>query len=95
MKKPNSYLYPAVFTYEDGQISVTWPDLPGCTTCGNTDVEALKNAREAMSGHLYCMEEDEDMIPKAASLNDLKLEANERTVLVDVFMPDVRAAKKR
>lgn len=94
MKKAESYLYPAVFTYEDGQISVTWPDLPGCVTCGDTDEEAMKNAKEAMGGHIYCMEEDGDTIPTATPLKNVPLEENERAVLVEAFMPAVRMAKE-
>lgn len=94
MKKPESYLYPAVFTYEDGQLSVTWPDLPGCVTCGDTEEEALKNAREAMGGHLWCMEEDGDPIPEPTPLKDVILAENERAVPIDVFMPVIRMAKE-
>lgn len=94
MKKVDSYLYPAVFTYEEGQISVTWPDLPGCVTCGDTEAEALHNAREAMGGHLWCMEEDGDAIPKPTPLEAVPIDANERAVLIDVFMPAIRMAKE-
>jgi len=94
MKKPDTYIYPAIFTYEDGQISVTWPDLPGCVTCGDTEQEALYNAKEAMGGHLWCMEEDNDPIPQASPLENVILEANERPVLIDVFMPAIRMAKE-
>ncbi|MBQ8537843.1 MAG: type II toxin-antitoxin system HicB family antitoxin [Clostridia bacterium] len=94
MKKPDTYVYPAIFTYEEGQISVTWPDLPGCVTCGDTEQEALLSAKEAMGGHLWCMEEDDDPIPEPSSLENVILEANERPVLIDVFMPAIRMAKE-
>lgn len=94
MKRPDTYLFPAVFTYEDGQISVTWPDLPGCVTCGDTQAEALKNAREALGGHLYCMEEDGDPIPSPSEISAAELDDNECPVLIDVFMPSVRMAKE-
>lgn len=94
MKQRDNYLYPAVFIYEDGQISVVWPDLPGCVTCGDDEAEALKNAREAMGGHLWCMEQDGDPIPEATPLDQVELEANERAVLIDVFMPSIRMAKE-
>lgn len=93
MKKPDRYLYPALFIYEDGQISVTFPDFPGCVTCGDTEEEALHNAHEALGGHIWCMEEDEDPIPAPSALCDVALEANERAVLVDVFMPSIRMAQ--
>lgn len=93
-KKPDRYVYPAVFTYEDGyEIAVTFPDLPGCATSGADDADALAMAKEALGGHLYCMEEDGDEIPLATPLKEVKLEGNRRAVLIDVFMPAIRLAQ--
>lgn len=94
MKHPDTYLYPVVFTYEDDStISITFPDLPGCVSCADTEAEALQNAREALGGHLWCMEQDGDSIPAPSSLLTVPLEANERVLLLDVFMPSIRMAK--
>lgn len=94
MRKPDRYLYPAIFTYEDGyEIAVTFPDLPGCATCGADEAEALNMAKEALGGHLWCMEEDNDDIPNPTPLRSIKVEDNERAVLIDVFMPAVRMAQ--
>ena len=94
MSKKDTYVYPAVFTYEKGyEIAVTFPDLPGCATSGETEQEAFAMAKEALGGHIWCMEQDGDEIPKATSLRDVILEANERAVLVDVYMPAVRLAE--
>ena len=49
MKKPDNYIYPAILTYEDGyDIAVTFPDLPGCATCGSDEEDAMKMAKEAL-----------------------------------------------
>ena len=94
MKHPDTYLYPVVFTYEDDStISITFPDLPGCVSCSDTEAEALHNAREALGGHLWCMEQDGDSIPAPSPLLTVPLEANERVLLLDVFMPSIRMAK--
>lgn len=94
MKYPDSYLYPVVFTYEeDNTISITFPDLPGCVSCADTETEALHNAREALGGHLWCMEQDGDPIPAPSTLLSVPLEDNERCLLLDVFMPSIRLAK--
>ena len=94
MKFPNSDCYPAILTYEDGyEIAVTFPDLPGCTTSGQTEEEALRMAQEAMGGHLWCMEEDGDPIPEPTSLKDVALEENETVTLVSVYMPAIRLAE--
>lgn len=92
MKKPERYFYPAVFTYEDGQeIAVTFPDLDVATS-GENDDDALLSARELLGCALYGLEEDGEDIPQASSLQSVPLEANERAVLIDVYMPTIRMA---
>ena len=85
------YVFPALFGYDvPGQVGVCLPDLPGCTAQSSSDIEALKNAREALSLHLYYMEKDGDEIPSPSQIKDLKPDADEAVVLVDVFMPFFR-----
>lgn len=95
MKNKDKYVYPAVFTYEDGyEIAVTFPDLPGCATSGADEPEALAMAREALGGHLWCLEKDGDEIPTPSGLCDVVSEHNERVVLIDVYMPAVRLSQE-
>lgn len=92
MKKTERYFYPAVFTYEPGQeIAVVFPDLD-CATSGENDEDALLSARELLGCVLYGLEEDGEEIPAPTPLNGVVLEANERAVLIDVYMPSVRQA---
>ena len=42
---------------------VSFPDLPGCISAGDTMDEALANAAEALAGHLALMREDGDVVP--------------------------------
>ena len=95
MKKPDRYVYPAVLTYEDGyEIAVTFPDLPGCATSGETDTEALMMAREALGLHLWGMENDGDELPAPSPIRDIELEAGEIVALVEVYMPSVRLSQE-
>ena len=95
MKKKNRYVYPAILTYEDkGKIAITFPDLPGCASCGETDDEAIDCGRVALGGHLCVMERDGDEIPEPSSLNTLKLDENEVAVLIDVHMQPIRLAQE-
>ena len=95
MKKPDRYVYPAVLTYEDGyEIAVTFPDLPGCATSGETDTEALMMAKEALGLHLWGMENDGDELPAPSSIRDIELEAGEIVALVEVYMPSVRLSQE-
>lgn len=95
MKNEGRYLYPAVFTYEnEGDISITFPDFPGCVSIADDEVKALAAAREALGGHIWCMEQDGDPIPAPTPLLAVALDANERAVPVDVYMPSIRMAKE-
>lgn len=95
MKKKDRYVYPAVFTYEEGyEIAVTFPDLPGCATSGETEAEALTMGKEALGLHLWGMETDGDEIPSPSKLKDIETEENEVIVLIEVFMPAVRLAQE-
>ena len=92
-KLPERYIYPAVFTYEEGkEIAVVFPDLDVATS-GENDADALASARELLGAVLHGMEEDGDPIPAPTPLNAVKLEENERAALVDVYMPSIRLAK--
>lgn len=87
----STYFYPAVLHYAADGISIYFPDLPGCTSCSATTDEAVKDAKEALGVHLYGMEKDGDPIPEPSPIDELTLAANEIPLLVDVFMPTVRA----
>lgn len=92
MKKPDRYVYPAVFTYEEGQeIAVVFPDLDAATS-GESDEDALFSARELLGCVMAGLEEDDEEIPVPTSLAQVPCEANERVVLIDVYMPSIRMA---
>ncbi|PDO10760.1 MAG: pilus assembly protein HicB [Candidatus Reconcilbacillus cellulovorans] len=68
------YVYPAIFDPNElGGYTVTFPDLPGCVTEGDTLEEALKMAAEAMALHLYGMERDGDEIPPPSDPSKVRL----------------------
>ena len=95
MKKNDRYVFPAVLTYEDGyEIAVTFPDLPGCATSGETDTDALTMAKEALGLHLWGMEQDGDEIPAPSPVRSVELEDGEIVALVEVYMPSIRMAQE-
>lgn len=86
------YIYPAILTYEkDREIAVTFPDLDAATN-GETEQDALFAARELLGIVLSGLEEDGEDIPGPTPLNEIKCEANEKSILVDVYMPSIRQA---
>jgi predicted RNase H-like HicB family nuclease len=51
---------------------VSFPDLPGCISAGDTLEEAIENASEALAGHLTLMRADRDPIPTARTIEELR-----------------------
>lgn len=84
------YAYVAIFHYEENGISISFPDLDGCYPCADTTEEAIDNAKEAMGLHIWGMEQDGETLPVPTAIKDIKLDAGEVPVLVDVFMPPIR-----
>lgn len=79
----NARVYPAVFSYADDGISVRFPDLPGCLTCGQTDVEALFMAKDALRCYLAMLQDEGEPIPEPTPMYQLgETEARERITLV-------------
>ena len=92
MKKDDIYIYPSIFSFDDDGISVEFPNLEGCFTCGDTTQEAITNAKEAMGLHLFGMEEDNEIIPAPTDIKDIKIKDNQSIVLIEVYMPIIREA---
>ena len=88
----DQYAFVSVFHYEESGISIVFPDLPGCLPCveGDDMEQAIKNAKEALGLHLFGMEQDNEEIPDPTSAKEIRCEARETLVLVDVFMPPIR-----
>ena len=93
MKSVDRYFYPAIFSYEPGEeISVFFPDLDVATSGKNED-DALLCARELLGCVLCGLEEDKVPIPNPTPLSEIITSENERSVLIDVYMPSVRMAR--
>ncbi len=60
--------------------SVSFPDLPGCVSAGDTIEEAARNAEEALGLHLRGMIEDGSEIPSATSPDKLAADPEIREV---------------
>lgn len=86
-------VYPAVFTYEDDGISITFPDLPGCISEADNQDKAVYMARDALGSWLSGNEELNNNIPVPSKTSDIKLESNQSVTLVDVWMPIYREKK--
>lgn len=93
MNLPKSYTFKAVFTAEqNGAYSVRFPVLDGCYTQGESFDEARSMAIEAMSLHLYGMEQDGEAIPESDVAAHYTLAENEMIVPVNAWMTPFRDA---
>jgi predicted RNase H-like HicB family nuclease len=80
--------YLAVFETGEGPgISVYFPDVPGCVSCGDNFDHALQMAKEALSLHIYGMEKDGETLPERTDAIP-KIGAGDMVVPVTVY-PDM------
>ena len=80
--------YPIIIQKDPkSDYGVIVPDLPGCFSAGSTIEEAIDNAQEAVLTHVEGLLLDNDTVPAASSIDDLKKRFRERGnlwALVDV-----------
>lgn len=88
--KKDVRIYPALLSEDGKYVCVRFPDLPGCNTFGKDYADAIASAKDALGGHLLCMEDDNDSIPTPSPVNKLQPEEDEVAVLIDVRMDILR-----
>jgi predicted RNase H-like HicB family nuclease len=80
--------YLAVFeTDENPGISVYFPDVPGCVSCGDNFDHALRMAKKALSLHIYGMDKDGESLPDRTD-NIPETRARDMVVPISVY-PDI------
>lgn len=90
------FVYPAVFhpNEDDGSVTVTFPDLPGCITEGKSLENALYMAQDALSVWLEYAIDNKESIPAASSRQDMTLETGEFVNLIRAEVRDNRAVRR-
>jgi predicted RNase H-like HicB family nuclease len=78
-----------------GRYGVTFPDIPGCVSAGDTIAEAMANAREALVMHLEVMAENGVAAPEPRAFEVIETDPNLKIaaialVEVQVASPPVR-----
>jgi predicted RNase H-like HicB family nuclease len=76
------YVYPVIFTPEEGHMLVSVPDLPGLHTFGKDLADAIYMAQDAIEMWLWDAENKSEPIPKASGMADAErfLESGEQIV---------------
>lgn len=87
----DTYIFPAVFEpSEVGGYCITFPDLPGCITEGDTLKEAMYMAKDALELYIYNLEEDNEKIPSPTNPEDINVSKSSFVVPVEAYLPVVR-----
>lgn len=76
------YVYPAIFTPEEGGYSIRFPDFESCYTSAVTLAEGLEMANDVLCLTLYGLEEDGGEIPRASGVKEVKTAGEEFVSLV-------------
>ena len=64
--------YPAIVEGDaESGYSVFFPDLPGCTSGGDTLQEAALNAEQGLAAHIALMLSADEPVPAPSRLHDL------------------------
>lgn len=51
---------------------VSFPDLPGCVSAGSTAEEAIRNAADALAGHVGLMKADGEAVPPPRAIDAIR-----------------------
>ncbi|WP_027087983.1 type II toxin-antitoxin system HicB family antitoxin [Cohnella panacarvi] len=77
--------FPAVFSYDTDGITIEFPDLPGCISCGFTREEAIAMSKEALS--LYLSDWDEKSIPRPTDPKKVTVDnKNQEIVVIEILI---------
>jgi predicted RNase H-like HicB family nuclease len=77
----------------DSDFGVSFPDLPGCVTAGETLDEARDLAAKALAFHLEGLEADGDPIPEPSSLETVMADQDNRDGVAILVPAPSRVAK--
>ena len=86
--------YPAILEPTKDGYSVFFPDLPGAISAGDDYEDAIKNAEECLSLHLYGMITDSEKLPKPSNMSKI-LKGLDKGELATLIHPDIFGVKAR
>lgn len=90
--------YVAIVEQGRDGFGVFFPDLPGCTSAGDTVALATRNTEEVLAGWIEVTAEHDEPIPAPSAPERITVEPDVREVarvLVPAEVPDDRLAEAR
>ena len=94
MNKKDLAIYPAIFEYAEDGITITFPDLPGCISCAESQEEAIYMAKDVLGVFITACESLGDTIPVPSKGTDIKTEPGQSVFMIDVWLPIYREEKR-
>lgn len=85
------YLYYAIFESEGTAYNVSFPDLDGGFTFGESMHDALYMAKDLLEGWLILAEDDNEAFPTPSQPEDIKLEYGQLLIPIEVNIKAARA----
>jgi predicted RNase H-like HicB family nuclease len=94
MTKREFAIYPALFTLNDDEITITFPDLPGAISCAGSEQEALYMAKDALGAWIVASEDLGNLIPEPSKLSDIVCNAGQTVSLIEAWLPLFREERR-
>lgn len=77
-------VFPALFELDGSTVSVSFPDVSGCLTCGNDYADALSSAEDALNLMLTRMEDEKHPLPTPSDPSSIRPGSGQVLALVPV-----------
>ena len=91
----NNYTYAAILDYsEDGFINITFPEFDALASCVETGEDPIVDAQECLATAILDLEDRKAPLPKRKEEKDIIVEADQKLVYVNVWMPYHRSRVK-
>lgn len=88
-------VYPAILHREDGAYWIEFPDLEGCQSFGDTLMEIMDNAKEALTGYCLTLIEEQRKLPVASDLDAIEKEDGDGIVVIEANLKDATKSVKK
>ncbi len=88
-------VYPAILHREDGAYWIEFPDLEGCQSFGDTLMEIMDNAKEALTGYCLTLIEEQRKLPAASDLDAIEREDGDGIVVIEANLKDATKSVKK
>lgn len=79
------YSYPAIFHYDTDGISISFPDLPMCLSCGENIEDAVYIAKDALLTYILAELEEGHTLPRPTSFYDVVAGEGEEDYVIPIW----------